>query len=228
MRPDQAILNGHAYDSAYMSKPLRYFTGPRTAFIDELPDQPAAKLLEIGCAGGDTAACAKARGKCGWSVGVELCPGPAADAEQKMDRVIVGDVESLDLPFEPGTFDVLLLSEVLEHLRDPWAVLRKLHGLLKPGAQVIAGSPNVAHHSIIRMLLRGRWDYAEVGLMDVTHLRWFTPDTYRQLFEDCGYSVEAVGPASPLRRKAASFDWVTLGRLRHLLHSQIRLKAIRR
>jgi 2-polyprenyl-3-methyl-5-hydroxy-6-metoxy-1,4-benzoquinol methylase len=81
------------------------------------------------------------------------------------------------------------MSEVLEHLVDPWSVLRKLHPLLKHGALVLSGSPNVAHYRTVLMLLRGDWKLTDSGLMDRTHLRWFTPMTYARLFEETGYEV---------------------------------------
>jgi 2-polyprenyl-3-methyl-5-hydroxy-6-metoxy-1,4-benzoquinol methylase len=209
----------------YSSKSDGYFSGARHLFVDELPGNPSARLLEIGCSAGNTAAYAMVQGKCGWCCGVELCPGPAAEAAKKMNQVIVGDVEKLELDFPPKSFDVLFLSEVLEHLVDPSAVLLKLRELLKPGALVMAGSPNVCHHSVFRMLLKGRWDYQTQGIMDATHLRWFSPSTYRELFERCGFIVDKVAPARSLGRKAEVFNYLTGKRLEHLLHSQIYLKA---
>jgi len=213
--------------SNYNSKSDSYFSGARRLFVDNLPRNPSARLLEIGCSAGNTAAYALAQGKCGWCCGVELCAGPAAEAQKKMDQVVLGDIEKLKLDFPPKSFDVLLLSEVLEHLVDPSAVLRNLHDLLKPGALVMAGSPNVCHHSVLRMLLKGRWDYQPEGIMDATHLRWFSPSTYREMFEDCGYIVDEVTPAKRLGRKARVFNFLTGRRLEHLLHSQTYLKAHR-
>jgi SAM-dependent methyltransferase len=214
--------------SDYKGKPSHYFSGARKTFVDDLPLNPEARLLEIGCGNGDTAAYALACRKCGWCAGVELCPDPAMEAAQRLHDVQVGDIEELILPWPRGYFDLLIMSEVLEHLRDPWAVLKKIHPLLKAEAWVLSGSPNVAHHSVLRMLLRGRWDYDSIGIMDHTHLRWFTSGTYRAMFEECGYEVVSVGPAAPLRTIAKWIDRVTLGRCKHLLHSQIYLRARRR
>lgn len=211
----------------YQEKPKGYFSGARRAFVDDLPPNPQGRLLEIGCGNGDTAIYALETGKCGWCAGVELCPAPAALAARRLNDVVLGDIEQVELPYPMTHFDALIMSEVIEHLRDPWAVLKKLHPLLKPGAWVLAGSPNVSHYSVVRMLLAGQWTYSAVGIMDKTHLRWFTAASYRQLFEDCGYSVQFVGPASPLRRKARWLNHLTRGRLLHLLHEQIYLRATR-
>jgi SAM-dependent methyltransferase len=214
-----------ALSSAYAAKSNLYFIGARRTFLDLLPSNPQARLLELGCGNGNTAAAALAERKCGWACGIELCEAPAAQARAKLNQVIVGDIEHLSLDLPPASFDVLLMSEVLEHLRDPASVLRRLRTLMKPGAIVLAGSPNVCHYSIILMLLRGRWDYEPEGIMDETHLRWFSPATYRQLFEKAGYVVDRVGPAWPLRWKQRLANVLLLRRFEYLFHTQIELRA---
>jgi 2-polyprenyl-3-methyl-5-hydroxy-6-metoxy-1,4-benzoquinol methylase len=209
----------------YSQKPVGYFSGARTPFVDVLPRNPQGRLLEIGAGSGATAAYALAQSKCGWCCGVELCQEPAMEARKKLQQVIVGDVERIELDFPENHFDVLLMSEVLEHLADPWAVLRRLRPLLKPGAIVMAGSPNICHKDIVRTLLRGDWHYEERGVYDMTHLRWFSPKSYRKMFEACGYVVEEVGPARPLNVKARFFNLITRRRWEYLLHSQIVLRA---
>jgi len=209
----------------YSAKNADYFGNARRGFIDELPDNPAARLLEIGAGEGSTAAYAQATNKCGWTCGVELCETAAAIAMTKMDQVIIGDVEKVALEFPERHFDVLILSEILEHLVDPWKVLKRLRPLMKPGALVHAGSPNVCHWSVIKSLLAGRWQYEERGIFDATHLRWFSPLTYREMFMDSGYVVDSVSPANPLRAKARLINAVTFGKVEHLLHTQLHLRA---
>jgi SAM-dependent methyltransferase len=221
------LKNGHDMGMDYSQKPEGYFAGARKPFVDALPRNPEGRLLEIGAGSGATAAYALAEGKCGWCCGVELCEEPAREASQKLQRVIVGDVEKVVWDFPENHFDVLLMSEVLEHLVDPWALLRRLVKLLKPGAIAIAGSPNVCHYSVVGSLLRGRWRYEDRGVFDATHLRWFTPDSYRDMFQSCGFVVDEVGPARELNPKARLFNTLTAGRLRHLLHTQIVLRAHR-
>jgi hypothetical protein len=122
----------------------------------------------------------------------------------------------------------VLMSEVLEHLVEPWSTLSRVVNLLKPGALVLASSPNVAHVRIIASLLRGRWDLADSGPMDRTHLRWFTPSTYREMFEACGVEVVELGPMVPPGRRSRALIAVSGGRLRHLTMRQIRLVGYRR
>lgn len=211
--------------SAYSAKSSRYFTGARRTFLDLLPLNPHGRLLEVGCGNGNTAASALAEGKCGWACGIELCAEPAAQARSRLDQVILGDIEQLALDLPPNSFDVLLMSEVLEHLRDPPRVLAKLRPLLRSGAIVLAGSPNVCHYSVLLMLLRGRWDYEREGIMDETHLRWFSPSSYRRLFETSGYAVDHVRPAIPLRPKPRLANALLLRRFEYLFHTQIELRA---
>lgn len=218
-------ISSPAVADPYAEKDSSYFASTRFDYVDELPPNPSAALLEIGCGEGATASFALEMGRCGSAHGVELVPRAAAVAAKVLDDVLVGDVEDLSFPWPVRTFDILIMSEVLEHLRDPPTLLRRVHPFLKRGARVFASSPNVAHHRVLRMLVRGRWDLADYGPMDQTHLRWFTPASYRAMFEECGYVVDRVGPLGRLGRKSRVADQLSLGWLTHLLHPQIDLRS---
>lgn len=212
---------------AYSQKTEQYFAGARASYVSELPDNPESSILEIGCGSGGTGALALAQRKCRVYCGVELFEPAAREAAKKLTRVIVGNIEELEMPWQQATFDALILSEVLEHLVDPWSTLRKLRPLLKPGARVFASSPNVSQWRVIWMLLQGEWNLADCGPMDKTHLRWFTPKSYQELFESCGYRVDSVRPVTPLSRKAALVSALTFGTLHHLSVRQVDLRAHR-
>ena len=167
-------VQGGGYDL----KETSYFAMARDDYVTALPQNPDASILEIGCSNGATGALALARGKCGRYCGVELFPEPAAAAREQLTEVLEGDVEQIELPWPGESFDALILSEVLEHLRDPWAVLARLRPLVKPRGLVFASTPNVAHREIIVMLLRGRWELRSYGPLDATHLRWFSPRAF--------------------------------------------------
>ena len=131
----------------------------------------------------------------------------------------------MPLPFAPASFDALIISEVLEHLVDPWAVLARLAPLVRSGGLIFASSPNISHHKVIRSLLRGRWDLADQGVMDRTHLRWFTPATYAGMFEGAGFVVEEVRPVRPFGWKPRLFNRLTGGRWQHLFMSQTSIRG---
>lgn len=211
----------------YELKPSSYFANSRGDIIDLLPSRSDLAVLEVGCGAGGTGRAALGQGKAARYVGIELNPPAAAVAAQHLTQVLVGNVEEIDLAPLEGQFDALVISEVLEHLTDPWSTLRRLGRCLKPGGMLYASSPNLAHWKVIKQLLTGRFDYADSGLMDRTHLRWFTPATYGALVEEAGLEVLSLGPVSPLRWKARILDRLSGSRLRHLLMSQIMVVARR-
>ncbi|HVB56386.1 MAG TPA: class I SAM-dependent methyltransferase [Candidatus Acidoferrales bacterium] len=223
--PNSVAIIPHGGEVAYKAKGQDYFSGVRRDYIGELPSNPKARILEIGCGAGETGLYALREGKCGTYCGVELCENVANLARGGISYVVVGNIEEVELPWPPGSFDTLILSEVLEHLVDPWSVLCKLRPLMKPGATIFASSPNISHYSVIRMLLRGEWRLADRGIMDRTHLRWFTPITYRELFESAGYRVDSAREVVPLGLKARLATACSLGRLRHLFIGQIDLRG---
>ena len=144
------------------------------------------RVLDVGCASGYLAEALNGRG-CVVS-GVEADPALAELARPHLEKVVVADVEACDLvdAFGPGTFDVIVFGDVLEHLRDPLPVLRQARPLLAEGGTVVASVPNIAHASIRLALLQGRFEYQPTGLLDNTHLRFFTLATLEQLFRDAG------------------------------------------
>lgn len=210
---------------AYAQKRSGYFNGARPDFVALLPDGRGSSILEVGCGTGSTGRLALSEGKCARYCGVELLEEAAAIADSFLSEVVHGDVESVELPWGPESFDAVILSEVLEHLRDPWDVLRRLHRLLKTGGMVYASSPNVSHYHIIGMLLRGRWTLTDSGTMDRTHLRWFTPSSYTEMFEDTGFEVMVTRPLRPLSTKARLLTIVLGGSAQWLFFRQIVLIA---
>jgi 2-polyprenyl-3-methyl-5-hydroxy-6-metoxy-1,4-benzoquinol methylase len=207
----------------YSDKPASYFGNARRDIVDALVTDGASSILELGCGAGGTGAAALAAGKAGTYVGIELNPAAAEQARQRITQVIEGDVEAVDVAALRNRFDALIISEVLEHLTDPWGVVRKLAGCLRPGAQVFASSPNVAHWRVVRSLLLGSFNYQEAGVMDRTHLRWFTPDTYRDMFEQAGINVAAVKPLSANAPRTRIINKLTRNRFNHLFMEQIML-----
>jgi methionine biosynthesis protein MetW len=156
--------------------------------VDAVP--PGARVLDVGCAGGYLSQLLTAAGCT--VIGVEPDAAAAAAARAHCVSVTVGDFEDLAVQTAlPGPFDAVIFGDVLEHMRDPGAVLATAGELLAPGARVVASIPNIAHWSARIQLLLGRFPYAESGLFDATHLRFFTRGSARRLAEGAGYVVES-------------------------------------
>lgn len=147
------------------------------------------RILDVGCAAGNLAEVLSERG-CRVT-GIELDPEAARRAEGNCERVIVGDVEHLDLGAEldEGSFDVVLFGDVLEHLKDPLITLKRLKTFLRAEGCVVTSIPNVAHGSVRLALMQGRFRYRSLGLLDATHLRFFTRESVEQLFKDAGFLI---------------------------------------
>lgn len=223
-----ALSTADNVTTAYRHKDQRYFAGAREDMVLELPFDPTASILEIGCGSGQTGALAMARGRAQRYVGIELMAEPAAAARTRLSHVVVGDVEEMALDFRPAEFDGLIMSEVLEHLRDPEALLVRLHRFVRPEGLVLASSPNIAHWRVLREFISGRFPQADRGVFDRTHLRWFTPDSFASMFERAGYRVVSLRPVRRFTARERAVSRLFGGRLDHLLMTQISVAATRR
>lgn len=152
------------------------------------------RVLELGCAGGAFGAELKKRFPAATVVGIDAARAAAERAATRLDRVVHARLDGLDFAaagFAPGEFDTVVAVDILEHLVNPWDLLVRLKPFLRPGGQVLASIPNVRNLTVVsRLLLEGTFEYAERGLLDVTHLRFFTLEGMRRMFGECGYRVE--------------------------------------
>ncbi|MBC1240618.1 glycosyltransferase [Nostoc sp. 2RC] len=150
------------------------------------------RVVDFGCA---TGYFAKLLNKKGCIVtGVDINPNAAKLAEQYCKEVIVADLDFVSVTeiLPSHEFDVAVFGDVLEHLRNPWKILEDTKQILKKDGYVIASIPNIAHGAIRLSLLQGRFEYTELGILDNTHLRFFTRKTVEELFERPGYLVNIV------------------------------------
>jgi 2-polyprenyl-3-methyl-5-hydroxy-6-metoxy-1,4-benzoquinol methylase len=154
--------------------------------IDWIDRERPAEVLEIGTATGYLSSEMVARG-CAVT-GIEQDPQMAELARPHCRELIVGDIETMELT-SLGQFDAIIFGDVLEHLRDPRGVLEKMSGLLKPGGKILISLPNVANIWVRLNLLFGRFNYSRVGILDESHLRFFTLKTAKQLATDSGLDV---------------------------------------
>jgi 2-polyprenyl-3-methyl-5-hydroxy-6-metoxy-1,4-benzoquinol methylase len=149
-----------------------------------------ARVLEIGCAAGHMSEVLRSRLGCSVAA-IEISPAVAEIARRHCDRIVVGDAETVDFEvlFGGDRFDAIVFADVLEHLRDPGTVLQRIRPFLADGGAVIASIPNFAHGSVRLALLGGEFHYRDTGLLDRTHLRFFTRETVEDLFETSGYVI---------------------------------------
>jgi O-antigen biosynthesis protein len=147
----------------------------------------AEVVLDAGCSSGYLAERLQARGSRVY--GVELDEDAAEQARRFCEAVHVGDAETMDLPFEPDSFDAIVCGDLIEHLRDPRLFLERVRSLLRPGGRLVLSTPNVANWSIRVGLLFGRFRYTPRGILDRTHSHLFTRKTLIECLEAAGYRV---------------------------------------
>jgi 2-polyprenyl-3-methyl-5-hydroxy-6-metoxy-1,4-benzoquinol methylase len=143
--------------------------------------------------------------------GAEIDPAAAEEARQVCDKVVVGDLQHLDVDALAPAYDVLLFGDTLEHLPDPPALLRRLRPRLAPGGVLVTSIPNVANWSIRLSLLAGRFRYTDRGLLDRTHLRFYTRRTAVEMLAEAGFDAISVTATVPV--PGVQSAW--LGRLAH-------------
>lgn len=147
-------------------------------------------VLDVGCADGDVGRLLQETGN--RVSGLDRDEEAAEKARADLERVVVADLDTSSLldHFEAASFDVVVLADVLEHLREPERALREATELLREGGRLVLSVPNVAHGALRLALLQGRWTYTEAGLLDRTHLHFFTRTSLLQLLEGVGLAVD--------------------------------------
>jgi SAM-dependent methyltransferase len=167
-------------------QPGDYYDGFNERLLGAVPAR-AGRILEVGCARGRLGHELRRQDPSRYVAGVEQDPDAAQAARQRLDEVFVLDAQAGTPPIEPGSLDCILFGDVLEHLVDPEDVLRRYRELLAPDGLVLASVPNIQHFSIVKSLLRGDFMYQPAGLLDATHLRFFTYMSFAKLMLDAGF-----------------------------------------
>jgi SAM-dependent methyltransferase len=177
----------------------KYYSGVNPELLAAVPIS-AMHVLELGCGTGALGSAWKRRNPRGLWSGIEFVADAARSAQCLLDGVLCADIETIDdaaldafLEGRPAPV-VLVFGDVLEHLRDPLAMLRRLVDRLAPGGTVAACIPNIGHWSAIASLMAGEWSYTDSGLLDRTHLRFFTQRSACALLEEAGLAVRKVTP----------------------------------
>lgn len=170
----------------------RYYEGDRPDLAALVPED-ARRILDVGCGTGSLAAGLKAR-QGAEVAGIELMPEAAAQARERLDHFLQADLDALEeLPFPKAFFDVAIFGDVLEHLRDPGRLLRTIRPHLHPEGRIICSVPNIKHWSVLApLLLEDRFAYTDQGLLDRTHVHFFTLRELEALLAEAGFAAEQL------------------------------------
>lgn len=168
-----------------------YYQNTREEIFQYL-DRSFDKHLDIGCGEGLFGKNAKSKKLVNFSAGIELDPESAKRAKNNLDEIYEGNV--LDqLEQIKDVFDLVTFNDSLEHFIEPSQVLVKLKRILKPNSLVVASVPNLLHNGVMRkLIINNDFEYVESGVLDKTHLRFFTKKSLVRLFEDAEYKVNSV------------------------------------
>ncbi|HUB10704.1 MAG TPA: methyltransferase domain-containing protein [Acetobacteraceae bacterium] len=167
---------------------------PNPDLLERIP-LSARVVLDVGCGTAALAAAYRKRNPRARLLGIDKDPDLAALAAERLDELATVDVEDDPLPFDLSEgIDCIVYGDILEHLRDPWAVLTRQAEALTPHGVIVMCVPNLEHWSFADRLLRGVWDYEESGLMDDTHLRWFTLRSMHEGLARRGFVLCDVSP----------------------------------
>lgn len=212
---------------SYTDKEKDYFSHARKEISPLLPPQ-CGRVLEIGCGSGATLDWLRHHKGASYTVGVEIFETAAQRAKICVDEVYCLDYEHGELPLNSGEFDVILCLDVLEHMINPWQVLARLvtkH--LAAGGTLIVSLPNIRYFGVVLpLLLFGKWDYKEEGVLDRTHLRFFTRRTAVQLLSHPKLELErCIGLGTKWPSHKGILNVLTAGILRELLTHQYLLSA---
>lgn len=195
----------------------KYFSSIRWDIIAYIPNG-SHKILEVGCGSGVTLTKIKEMGKASEVVGIEVCKGAIEICSSMLDNALIGDIETFEVPYPIEYFDYIICVDVLEHLKDPLATLKKLRRFLKNSGTIIASIPNARHLRVIYSLLKGDFRYVDAGIMDRTHLRFFCKKNILELIHQAGFVCLEM--RQNLGWKAKVINNLTLGIFKGFLVTQ--------
>lgn len=213
----------------------------KAAYVGARPDvlrlvpQSARAVLDVGCSVGELGSAIRAQNPEATVVGIELDREMAAIAKGRLHHVHLADLNAVDPISVVGSdhFDCIILADILEHLVDPWAVLRALVTSLRTDGKVIASIPNVRHiDTVFHLVFCKYWPYRDRGIHDRTHLRFFARRNIVELFEQAGLGIESVERNLRIFEKPTKYNrysrFFAIGPLRDLLTFQFLITAVRK
>lgn len=202
-----------------------YFSHLRPEMLAIVPPK-VNSVLDVGCGAGVFGQAIKKQKGCEvW--GIEPVREPALEAQKVLDKVFIGLFEEAVEQIN-RKFDLICFNDVLEHMPDPWSCLKKSKELLNESGMVIASMPNILHYQeFFDILFKKDFKYAPHGIMDRTHLRFFTKKSMVRMFGDCGYEVQEVKGLDPTpSKKMTLLSVLSLGFFNEMRYLQFAIKAL--
>jgi 2-polyprenyl-3-methyl-5-hydroxy-6-metoxy-1,4-benzoquinol methylase len=182
-----------------MTTPRKYYQHDREEMLVFIPKN-AKRVLDVGCGSGRFGELIKL--KIGAEIwGIDIEESVIKEAEERIDRVFLGDVSVRLADLPKNYFDCVVFNDVLEHLFDPFHVLSAIKCHLAPGGRIVCSLPNIRHFKVLKKLvLRGEWEYRQAGILDYTHLRFFTYKSIRSTLNNLGYEIEILQGLKPIKK----------------------------
>ena len=176
----------------YLDKEDDYFSQVRSEIEDLLPNYSEV-TLDIGCGDGATLEWIKATKRCEKTYGIEISESSYLKAKKILDETLNINIEKEKNFFMEKKFDLILVLDVIEHLIDPWKFLNLIKSRLNEGGSIIISVPNIRHYSILKdLIFFGNWEYSQSGILDRTHLRFFTKKNLKKIFKKEKLNIEIL------------------------------------
>ena len=166
------------------------------AFLLEMIDPSPKEVLDVGCFCGGSGRWIKSKFPGARVTGIEMLARAAAMAAESYDHVVVKQFEAVDFASDglrPASFNAIILADVLEHMFNPWQALERLRPLVAEGGALYASIPNIRNLRVLSDLIAGRWTYAGSGILDITHVRFFTYQAIDRMFAETGWKIVTSG-----------------------------------
>lgn len=188
----------HGQSLQLSSKPESYYAAARSEMMEFIP-QGAKKILDVGC--GEAVFSWKLKQKLNAEVwGIEIDSSAAALAQKKIDKVLIGDISQLIDNLPNSYFDCIIINDVLEHLVDPFGILLAIKIKINTSGVIVCSIPNVRYFPVLKdLLIKKQWRYGDIGILDKTHLRFFTKKSIIDMFNSLGYNILRIEGINPIK-----------------------------
>lgn len=213
-------MNKDVIEEMYITKETNYFSLERQMFKDAVREN-SLNILDIGCGTGILGAYFKKNQNCNVT-GIEINQKAFEAAKLNLDNVIKGNIETLDLTLNENYFDVIIMGDVLEHLVNPITTILKITPLLKKEGRILITVPNVRNWNVlIKLIFQDSWEYADWGILDYTHMRFFTLKSAKSILKKNNIKIESAQRIIQKPSKSHVFNIFTLGIFEGFLASHI-------